>query len=112
MTYVVTQYCVDCRYTDCAEVCPVEAFHVGPRMLYINPETCIDCDACVPACPVSAIYPEDEVPEKWAHFTEINEQGCEEYEETIAEKIDPLPTAKPLEELEQLEADGKLPDFP
>ncbi len=76
MTYVVTQYCVDCRYTDCAEVCPVEAFHKGPRMLYINPETCIDCDACVPACPVEAIYPEDEVPEKWAHFTQINADEC------------------------------------
>lgn len=111
MTYVVTQYCVDCRYTDCAEVCPVEAFHIGPRMLYINPETCIDCDACVPACPVSAIYPEDEVPEKWAEYTEINANECDNYD-TIVEKIDPLPTAKPLEELEALELEGKLPTYP
>jgi ferredoxin len=111
MTYTVTQYCVDCRYTDCAEVCPVEAFHIGPRMLYINPETCIDCDACVPACPVAAIFPEDEVPEKWQHFTQINADECENYD-TIAEKIDQLPTAKPLEELEALEAEGKLPTYP
>ena len=59
MTYTVTQYCVDCRYTDCVEVCPVEAFHIGPRMVYINPETCFqywlssstDCNRCVTVCP-------------------------------------------------------------
>lgn len=111
MTYTVTQYCVDCRYTDCVEVCPVEAFHIGPRMVYINPETCIDCDACVPACPVSAIFPEDEVPEKWAHYTAINANECANYP-TTDEKIDPLPTAKPLAELEALEAAGKLPAYP
>lgn len=111
MTYVVTQYCVDCRYTDCAEVCPVEAFHQGPRMLYINPETCIDCDACVPACPVEAIYPEDEVPEKWERFTQINADECENYP-VIDDKIDPLPTAKSLKELEKLEENGELPSYP
>lgn len=111
MTYVVTQYCVDCRYTDCAEVCPVEAFHQGPRMLYINPETCIDCDACVPACPVEAIYPEDEVPEQWERFTQINADECENYP-TIGEKIDPLPTAKPLDELQKMEENGELPTYP
>jgi ferredoxin len=111
MTYTVTQYCVDCRYTDCVEVCPVEAFHIGPRMVYINPETCIDCDACVPACPVNAIYPEDEVPAKWERFTEINANECENYP-TTDEKIDPLPTARPLEELEALDEDGKLPEYP
>ncbi|HYY58281.1 MAG TPA: 4Fe-4S binding protein, partial [Pyrinomonadaceae bacterium] len=52
MTYVVTELCVDCKYTDCAAVCPVEAFHDLPDRLYINPDTCIDCDACVPECPV------------------------------------------------------------
>lgn len=111
MTYVVTQYCVDCRYTDCAEVCPVEAFHQGERMLYINPDTCIDCDACVPACPVSAIYPEDEVPAKWERFTAINADECEQYP-VIAEKQDPLPTAKEIEELEALEQSGQLPEYP
>jgi ferredoxin len=80
-------------------------------MLYINPETCIDCDACVPACPVSAIYPEDEVPEKWEHFKEINVNECENYP-TIVDKIDALPTAKTIEELEALEEEGKLPTYP
>ena len=49
MTYTVTVNCDNCKYTDCVEVCPVEAFHEGPTMLYINPETCIDCNACVEA---------------------------------------------------------------
>ena len=50
MTYVVAEPCVNCRYTDCAIPCPVEAFHLDDDMLVINPETCIDCDACVPEC--------------------------------------------------------------
>ena len=111
MAYVVTHYCVDCRYTDCVEACPVEAFHQGPRMVYINPETCIDCDACVPACPVQAIFPEDEVPEKWKRFIEINATECENYD-AVSEKIDPLPTAVTLEEQEKRDAEGKLPEYP
>ena len=47
---------MDCVYTSCVDVCPVEAFHEGPDRLLINPDTCIDCDACVPECPVEAIY--------------------------------------------------------
>jgi ferredoxin len=57
MTYVVVELCVDCKYTDCAAVCPVEAFHELPDRLYINADTCIDCDACVPECPVEASSP-------------------------------------------------------
>ena len=53
MTYVVTAHCNGCKYTDCVEVCPVEAFHEGPEMVYINPESCIDCNACVEECPVN-----------------------------------------------------------
>ena len=62
MTYVVAEPCVNCRYTDCALVCPVEAFHLDDDMLVINPETCIDCDACVPECPVEAVFAEASVP--------------------------------------------------
>ncbi len=76
MTYTVAEPCVNCRYTDCALVCPVEAFHLVDepdlKMLVINPETCIDCDACVPECPVEAIFPEDKVPEEWQHWTPRN----------------------------------------
>lgn len=63
MTYVVTEACVNCKYTDCAAVCPVEAFHELPDRLLINPDNCIDCDACVPECPVEAIYPDVNAPE-------------------------------------------------
>ena len=72
MTYVVVELCVDCKYTDCAAVCPVEAFHELPDRLYINADTCIDCDACVPECPVEAIFADTNVPENYAHWTQIN----------------------------------------
>jgi ferredoxin len=72
MTYVVTQPCFGCTYMDCAEICPVNAFHVNEEMLYINPETCIDCDICVPECPVEAIFPDDLVPEMWKDFIALN----------------------------------------
>jgi ferredoxin len=72
MTYVVTELCVDCKYTDCAAVCPTEAFHELPDRLLINPDSCIDCDACVPECPVEAIFAEANVPAQWTSFTPLN----------------------------------------
>ncbi|MDD3759983.1 MAG: ferredoxin family protein [Acidithiobacillus sp.] len=72
MTYVVTENCIECKYTDCAEVCPVECFHEGPNFLVIDPVECIDCAACVPECPADAIYAEDEVPDDQKHFTALN----------------------------------------
>jgi ferredoxin len=75
MTYVVTELCVDCKYTDCAAVCPVEAFHELPDRLYINPDSCIDCDACVPECPVEAIFSDATVPEEYQHWTALNEEA-------------------------------------
>ena len=90
MTYVVTEPCVKCRYTDCAAVCPVEAFHLDEEMLVINPDTCIDCDACVPECPVEAIYPEDKVPAQWQHYTQLNAEKAASGLPIISEKIDPL----------------------
>jgi len=72
MTYVVCEPCVKCKYGDCVDVCPVDCFYEGDDMLYINPDECIDCDACVRACPAEAIFIDDEVPEKWAVYTQIN----------------------------------------
>ena len=63
MTYVVTESCVKCKYTDCVDVCPVDCFHEGPNFLVIDPEECIDCTLCVAECPVEAIFAEDDVPD-------------------------------------------------
>ena len=72
MTYVVTDNCIRCKYTDCVEVCPVDCFHEGPNFLVIDPEECIDCTLCVPECPAEAIFAEDELPDDQQHFLELN----------------------------------------
>ena len=72
MTYVVTENCIKCKYTDCVEVCPVDCFHEGPNFLVINPEECIDCSMCVPECPIYAIKSDDDLTDKDSHFLEIN----------------------------------------
>ena len=90
MTYVVAEPCVNCRYTDCALVCPVEAFHLDDDMLVIHPETCIDCDACVPECPVEAIFAEDKVPAEWTSFTQLNADRALSGLPTITARLDPL----------------------
>ncbi len=72
MTHVVAKPCHGCRYTDCVVVCPVECFYEGEQMLYIHPDECIDCEACVPECPVEAIFYEDDLPEEWREYIELN----------------------------------------
>ena len=62
MTHVVAEPCFNCKYTDCVVVCPVECFYEGEAILFIHPEECIDCEACVPECPVAAIFHEDNLP--------------------------------------------------
>ena len=60
MTYIVTEACINCKYTDCVEVCPVDCFYEGENMLVINPSECIDCGVCEPECPAEAILPDTE----------------------------------------------------
>ncbi len=72
MTFVVTENCIKCKYTDCVEVCPVDCFHEGPNCLVIDPEECIDCTLCEPECPIGAIFAEDDVPESQHAFTALN----------------------------------------
>jgi ferredoxin len=87
MTYVVTGNCQKCRFTDCVVVCPVDCFHADDEMLYIDPDACIDCDACVSACPVEAIFHEDNVPDEWQEFIALNAE--------MAQKCPPIVEAKP-----------------
>lgn len=72
MTFVVTEQCIRCKYTDCVEVCPVDCFREGPNFLVIDPDECIDCALCEPECPANAIYSEDDLPEDQKQFIEIN----------------------------------------
>jgi ferredoxin len=94
MAYIVTEPCINCKYTNCAAVCPVDAFREGPNFLVIDPDECIDCDACVSECPVEAIFPDDEVPAEWEHYIEWNERLAEKWaDNVINETKDALPDA-------------------
>lgn len=79
MTYVVTENCIKCKYTDCVEVCPVDCFHEGPNMLVIDPDECIDCTLCVPECPANAIYAEDDLPSEQDHFLALNKELAKQW---------------------------------
>jgi ferredoxin len=92
MTYVVTDNCIKCKYTDCVEVCPVDCFHEGPNFLVIDPDECIDCTLCVPECPVNAIYAEDDVPEDQQQFLKLNADLAKGWP-VITEKKDAPPDA-------------------
>jgi NAD-dependent dihydropyrimidine dehydrogenase PreA subunit len=75
MTYVITDPCIDVLDKSCVEVCPVDCIHFDEgedRKLYIDPDECIDCGACEPVCPVTAIFAEDDVPESQNAYTEID----------------------------------------
>ena len=93
MTHVVAQPCSGCKYTDCVVVCPVECFYEGEQMLYIQPDECIDCEACVPECPVEAIFQEDNLPEQWTSYLALNAEMAEKCE-VITEQKTPLADSK------------------
>ncbi len=69
---VVAEPCHDCKYTDCVTVCPVDCFYQDEHMLYLDPDECICCSACVPECPVEAIFEREAVPSVWRHYVELN----------------------------------------
>jgi ferredoxin len=89
MTHVVAEPCFDCKYTDCVVVCPVDCFYQSEQLLYIHPDECIDCEACVPECPVEAIFHEDNLPEQWKEYLALNAEMAKQ-SPNIAEKQDPL----------------------
>lgn len=89
MAHVVCEPCLKCKYTDCVTVCPVDCFHEDTEMLVIDPDVCIDCGACVPECPVQAIYVEEDVPAEWKNYVELNRTKSKTLP-TITEKKEPL----------------------
>jgi NAD-dependent dihydropyrimidine dehydrogenase PreA subunit len=74
MTYVIAEPCIDVKDRACVDECPVDCIYEGPRMLYIQPEECVDCDACMPVCPVTAIFTSEDIPSEWSQFTAVNEE--------------------------------------
>jgi len=74
MTHVITEPCIGVKDKSCADVCPMDCIHgtADDEMLYIDPEECIDCGACIPVCPVRAIFSDDAIPDKWVQFVKIN----------------------------------------
>jgi len=87
MTYVIAEPCIDVIDQSCVAVCPVDCIHFDQgtdRILYIDPDECIDCGACEPECPVNAIFPEDQVPAEWAAYTELNARWFKDKESTRA----------------------------
>ena len=72
MPHIICEPCIGVKDQSCVDVCAVECIYEADDQFYIHPEECIDCGACVPACPVSAIYPEEDVPEEWESFTALN----------------------------------------
>lgn len=89
MTFVVTDNCIRCKYTDCVEVCPVDCFREGEHFLVIDPDECIDCNLCVPECPIEAIYAEDDVPEHQKHFIQLNAELSKKWPTITTKKPGP-----------------------
>ena len=89
MTYVVTESCIKCKYTDCVDVCPVDAFREGPNFLAIDPGEGIDCTLCVAECPVEAIYAEDDVPEGQRDFIALNAELARQWKPIVVTKRAP-----------------------
>lgn len=97
MTHVVTDNCHRCRFTECVSVCPVECFHFDDNMTYIDPDVCIDCGGCIPACPVAAIFDTFNMPEELDHWITINKEKSKALP-VLFEKLEPLSKADKLKE--------------
>ena len=98
MTFVVTESCIKCKYTDCVEVCPVDCFYEGENMLVIHPDECIDCGVCEPECPVEAIKPDDAAGVK--DWLSLNEEYAQIWP-NITTRKNPLQDAKEWDHVEE-----------
>lgn len=92
MTYLVTENCIKCKYTDCVSVCPVDCFHEGPNFLSIDPDECIDCGVCVPECPAGAIVPDNDTTVDVDLWKDINTRTSKKWP-VITVKKEALPDA-------------------
>ena len=101
MTFVVTDSCIKCKFTDCVEVCPVDCFYEGENMLVIHPDECIDCGVCEPECPVEAIKPDTEKGlEQWV---ELNRVYADQWPNITSKKDAPIDADKYRDEKGKLE---------
>lgn len=92
MTCVVTDRCIKCRYGDCIQACPVQAFHVGPEFVAIDPKRCVNCTTCVIVCPIGAIVPDYELAAKQRPLLALNARLAQVYPQATG-PIDALPDA-------------------
>ena len=90
MTFVITEACIKCKYTDCVEVCPVDCFREGANFLVIDPEECIDCTLCVAECPADAIYAEDDLPDNQRQFIALNAELAKLWKPIVSKKEAPV----------------------
>ena len=89
MTFIVTEQCIRCKYSDCVEVCPVDCFYEGPNFLVIHPDECIDCALCEPECPVDAIKSEDDMTAEDQVYLELNAELAEKWPNITVMKAAP-----------------------
>ncbi len=90
MTHVVTENCINCKHTDCVEVCPVDCFYEGPNFLVINPDECIDCGVCIPECPIDAIVTDNNQDMNIEFWVKLNARLSGQWP-NITKKKNPLP---------------------
>ncbi|UOF93871.1 MAG: ferredoxin family protein [Bordetella sp.] len=90
MTHVVTENCINCKYTDCVDVCPVDCFREGPNFLVIDPDECIDCAVCISECPANAIFYDEDIPEDQLKFLKINAELSSIYKNISRSKTPPI----------------------
>lgn len=107
MTYVVTDECIKCKYTDCVEVCPVDCFYEGENMLVIHPDECIDCGVCEPECPIDAIVSDTE--DKATAFLQLNRDYANKWPNITVQKPAPKDAEKWRNKANKMEQFSPLP---
>jgi len=100
MTFLVTEKCICCKYTNCVEICPTECFHEGPNFVVINPDVCIDCALCEAECPVEAIVPDNNITDNEKKFLKLNKKLSKIWP-IIKNKTTPQPNAKKWEKVKE-----------